>query len=221
MELAEYKNNMGAFTCLRSTGRMASVAQVRHQCAAVPAYCRGFLSLPNPLASVLPGGKKQYKARRVFRHSPELVYSVVADVDRYQEFVPYTTYSKVLSRSGNVSRAELCVGFPPVSEMYVSTVTVVPGKCVQAVSADTSLFKHLRTLWTFHPAPTTTTAVAPGLRHHQHHHHCLVDFVVEYEFTGGLHAALASQFFDEVSKKIVSAFEERCDRLYPSSIGGR
>lgn len=45
---------------------------------------------------------------RKHRYSPELVYGVVSDVDRYQEFVPYTTYSKVLSRRGPVSRAELC-----------------------------------------------------------------------------------------------------------------
>jgi ribosome-associated toxin RatA of RatAB toxin-antitoxin module len=37
---------------------------------------------------------------------------------------------------------------------------------------------------------------------------------VEFEFATGLHAVLAHQFFDDVSKQMVAAFEQRCDSLY-------
>lgn len=79
----------------------------------------------------------------------------------------------------------------------------------QAESRDTSLFRHLRTVWTFTPGPSAAGGQSPM---------CNVDFLVEFEFATGLHAALAHQFFDDVSKRMVSAFEQRCDALYSAPV---
>ena len=127
------------------------------------------------------------------------------------------------------------VALPPKPTHAPSSLLHRSAVCFQAVSADTKLFKHLRTVWRFHPSPAPSHAhgkgsqlvqsgVEPGAHntrpsHSQSHPHCLVDFMVEYEFTAGLHAALAQQFFDEVSRKIMAAFEQRCDTLHPV-IGG-
>jgi coenzyme Q-binding protein COQ10 len=57
------------------------------------------------------------------------MYSIVADVDRYREFLPWCLDSRVLSRSSiplqngkTVMRAELQVGFGSFQERYTSLV---------------------------------------------------------------------------------------------------
>lgn len=51
-------------------------------------------------------------------------YTLVADVDNYKEFVPWCVKSKVFERSSIHARADLEVGFPPVSEKYTSVLTL-------------------------------------------------------------------------------------------------
>lgn len=67
----------------------------------------------------------------VLRYTPEQMYNVVARVDQYQHFVPWCKKSRVVKgRNGDI-RAELEIGFPPISERYTSEVTVVPNHKVR------------------------------------------------------------------------------------------
>jgi coenzyme Q-binding protein COQ10 len=57
----------------------------------------------------------------------------VADVDKYKEFVPYCTDSKILSRKNNVMEAELVVGFKLLEERYTSIVTLDKPKSIKVL----------------------------------------------------------------------------------------
>jgi len=134
--------------------------------------------------------------------------------------------------------AELMVGFLSFKESYVSRVTCVPFKSVQVISkqippnlracfddvpvfvqavasSSTPLFKALSTTWTFQsigPKYSSTTSTAghtsdsPGPT--------LVSFDLTYEFANPLHAGVSSAFFGQVSKLMITAFEDRCQRIY-------
>lgn len=54
----------------------------------------------------------------------EQLYDVVANVDDYKNFVPWCRKSEVFEKSDSHSRANLEVGFPPVSEKYTSVLTL-------------------------------------------------------------------------------------------------
>ncbi|XP_031557919.1 coenzyme Q-binding protein COQ10 homolog B, mitochondrial-like [Actinia tenebrosa] len=147
--------------------------------------------------------KKKYSERRIIGYSMEDIYAVVADVDDYKNFVPWCRNSSTYNRKPGHFKARICVGFPPLlSETYTSVVSVVPPNMVQSECSDGEMFNYMKTIWKF----------SPGL--HGNQNTCTLDFDVEFEFKSALHSQLSTLFFDEVVKKMVRAFEKRCQYLY-------
>ena len=73
---------------------------------------------------------------------------MVADVERYAEFLPFCSASRICARHGPASfDATLALGFLAFSETYTSRVTLEPPRGVTAVATDTNLFSHLSTRW--------------------------------------------------------------------------
>ncbi|MCJ8739108.1 hypothetical protein PDJAM_G00043470 [Pangasius djambal] len=159
---------------------------------------RNFINLAAPIVA----RRMEYSENRTIGYSVEQMYSIVANVDQYHQFVPWCKRSKVIKRRKGDVRAQLEIGFPPVLEHYVSEVTVIPNHQVRAVCTDGSLFSHLETLWRFTPAS--------GNRGDS----CNVEFYVSFEFKSLLHSQLATVFFDEVVKQMVNAFEIQAAKLY-------
>ncbi|KHJ43872.1 polyketide cyclase/dehydrase [Trichuris suis] len=145
-----------------------------------------------------------------FNYPIEKMFGIAADVNRYKEFVPWCIGSKIVRKvDERCSEVQLTVGFPPVVESYVST----------SVSSDTRLFKQLISIWQFYvvdsdPANTCHLSFSVGYKL------SAPFFTVMYEFQSPLHAAIASLFFDEVTKKMIVAFTERARTLYgpPSAV---
>lgn len=146
---------------------------------------RQFIALPTlpDLPNLLKPGSssREYKDRIVVKYSQQEFYELVADVDQYQQFLPWCTHSKMSApppssssvRSGQeaigsrlrlqsngstttpgpvtVRHGELGIGFNSFQERYVSTVTCQEPWAVRAVSYDSKLFKELSTTWRFTP----------------------------------------------------------------------
>ncbi|XP_007424976.1 coenzyme Q-binding protein COQ10 homolog B, mitochondrial-like [Python bivittatus] len=159
---------------------------------------RPFLSLAAPL---LGAKRMEYTEIRQLPYSVDQMYDIVADVGSYQLFVPWCSCSRIISHHKEVSQAELEVGFPPVVERYVSEISSVPHCQIRAVSNDGRLFQHLETLWQFKPGHAGLDS-------------CTLKFYVSFEFKSILHSQLANIFFNEVVKQMVSAFEQRAEKLY-------
>ena len=70
----------------------------------------------------------------------EQMYAVVAEVDKYTEFVPWCKESIVSSKHGNHYKCKLTVGFPPVVEKYTSIVTVSKPHLVRVSKENYCLF---------------------------------------------------------------------------------
>ncbi|KAG0086109.1 Coenzyme Q-binding protein coq10a, mitochondrial [Podila epicladia] len=146
----------------------------------------GMPSLPklpnilNPLANFKT--TKRYKDRKLLKYSQQEFYDLVANVDDYQNFLPWCTYSKMSeplpspSASGSkpsskdgsegeiaVRHGELGIGFNSFQERYVSKVTCQAPWTVTAVSYDSKLFKELSTTWKFTPNIPKSTTLEAGL----------------------------------------------------------
>ncbi|ELU18046.1 hypothetical protein CAPTEDRAFT_154843 [Capitella teleta] len=200
---------------------------------------RSFFKLPNPLQG--SSKRLEYSERRILGYSMEQMYSIVAAVEDYSEFVPWCSGSRVHSQRPGQFKCHMTIGFPPIQESYTSHVTVVKSQLVRSESIETRLFSQLITTWAFSPGlegrDNTCTLdftaeckegqmfnyllnnwqFAPGLP--GVHHSCTLDFQVAFEFRNRLHSHLARAFFDQVVKTMVNAFLKRAQELYgPQSI---
>jgi len=140
-------------------------------------------------------GRKHFE-RKLIKQPAAILYNVVSDVRRYNEFVPWCKRSQVLQTASNGMTAELEVGFNIFTEHYISNVTVDEPNQVNAVSTDTILFEYLKTEWKFTPAsdPSSTW----------------VTFQVDFQFKSSLYNEVAKLFMTEVVGQMVQAFENRC-----------
>lgn len=138
----------------------------------------------------------------ICRFSKEEMFTVVADVRHYKQFLPFCTKSAILSRKSKEVLANLEIGFPPIVENYTSTVTIERPHLVQAICTDARLFKYLETSWQF----------SPGL--YSNPKSCITDFYIRFEFKSALYSRLASIVFDRLVHQMEKAFLEEAKRRY-------
>ena len=136
--------------------------------------------------------------KRQLPYTPEQVYAVVADVDRYPEFLPWCKAARVTRRDGDTFEADLVIAFKMFRERFTSKVRLTPksGVDVQYVEGP---FKYLNNHWRFEPAPGGGS---------------VVDFYVDFEFRSKMLQALIGVLFNEAVRRMVGAFEGRAHQLY-------
>lgn len=147
---------------------------------------------------------RKHHEKRVVPFNQHELYSVVANVNEYEQFVPWCTRSAVTQHINDQQLiAELAVGFRFLSETYSSVITLDPYSSVSADVPNSSLFEYLVTDWAFERAtnPNCTN----------------LSFSVEFAFRNPLYQRVTDLFFDEVVKQMVGAFESRCHIKFPTS----
>ena len=140
--------------------------------------------------------------KRVLPYAPEQLYGLVADVERYPEFLPWCRAARVTRREENVVYADLIIEFKVFRERFTSKVTLDPPAAI-GVQYVKGPMRHLNNQWRFEPHPEG----------------CLIDFYVEFEFRSALLQRVIGVLFNEAVRRMVSAFEARARALYgaPSS----
>ena len=137
--------------------------------------------------------------QRLLPYRPEQLFDLVADIERYPEFLPWCLGARITRRDGQIIHADLIIGFRMIRERFKSRVTLDgPSHRIDVAYLD-GPFKYLRNHWIFEPAPDGATRL---------------DFFVDFEFRSALLSKLIGVLFHEAVRRMVAAFEGRARQLY-------
>ena len=64
------------------------------------------------------------------------MYDIVADVEKYNEFVPWCKKSTIFNKKPGGFMCKLEIGFPPLTERYTSCVTLAKPNLVRVSMQD-------------------------------------------------------------------------------------
>ncbi len=140
--------------------------------------------------------------KRNLPYTPEQLYTLVADVARYPEFLPWCIASRITKKEGDtVFYADLVIGYKMVREKFGSRVTLTEPDMVH-VEYLSGPMKYLSNYWKFIREEDGS---------------CTIDFFVDFEFKNKILQNLIGVFFNEVVQRMVGAFEARAKELYGDS----
>ena len=142
------------------------------------------------------------EVRRV-RHRADEMFDLVADVERYHEFVPLCVRHAILSRETRAETellmTDMTVACGIYRESFTSRVTLDrTNGCILVESTDGPL-RRLQTRWTFQSRSDDS---------------CDVGFYLHYELASRALALLMGAVFDAAFGRFVRAFERRADIVY-------
>src|ERR1700749_4667638 len=98
----------------------------------------------------------QFSSKRRVRHSAPKMFDLVADVERYPEFVPLCKSLKIRQRTPNpdgteIVIADMTVSFKLVREAFTSRVTLDRANLKILVEYLQGPFSKMENRWTFEP----------------------------------------------------------------------
>jgi coenzyme Q-binding protein COQ10 len=145
----------------------------------------------------------QLSTTRRVRHAAADMFDLVADVERYPEFVPLCRSLAVRSRTReggkHVIVADMTVAYKFVHETFTSRVTLDRPNLEILVEYLEGPFRRLNNRWKFRPAGERASDV---------------DFFIAYEFRSRTLGTLMGSVFDAAFRRFAAAFERRADLVY-------
>src|ERR1700723_1224068 len=151
----------------------------------------------------------QISSKRRVPHSPPQMFDLVADVERYPEFVPLCRSLKIRQRTPKpdgtqIVIADMTVSFKLVREAFTSRVTLDRPNLKILVEYLQGPFSNLENRWSFEAKSDSE---------------CDVGFFLNYEFKSRMLALLMGTMFDAAFQRFAAAFEKRADVVSGKEIG--
>jgi coenzyme Q-binding protein COQ10 len=146
----------------------------------------------------------RFETRKYVHHRKEQMFALVADVERYPEFLPMCKALTVRSRRERDGRsflvADMTVGYKLVRETFTTQVYLRPEENWIDVQYVDGPFRHLENRWLFLPVEDDKA--------------CQVEFFIDYEFRNLMLGMMLRTMFDTAFHRFTDAFEQRADEIY-------
>jgi coenzyme Q-binding protein COQ10 len=135
------------------------------------------------------------------------MFDLVADVDKYPQFVPLCQSLRVRRRTPGegdteVLVADMTVAYKFVRETFTSRVTLNKPELTIVVAYIDGPFSKMENRWTFKPTGEKS---------------CEVEFAIDYEFRSRTLGMLMGAMFETAFRRFSAAFEARADKVYGQS----
>jgi len=176
---------------------------------------------------------RSFASRKIVRDvTPSQLFEIVADVNKYHEFLPFCRRSKVTNEiDKDRFEAELEIGFKVFNERYTSRVTLERPRKVTAEDKSNerdgggALFEKMKTVWRFREleedeedededdSDKENEKEKKNTTTRKRNVSTVVDFEIAFKVKSSAHAAALSVFFEDVANTQIQAFEKRCRSL--------
>ena len=144
----------------------------------------------------------KHQETKFLPYSTDQLYDMVADIERYPEFIPWCQALRVRQRKvvegQEIVDADMVVSFKVFRERFGSRVTLSPNEKNIEVEYLDGPFKYLKNTWGFEPVEKGSN----------------VHFFVDFEFKNVILQSTVGLVFGEAMQRIVGAFEHRAKELY-------
>ncbi len=146
----------------------------------------------------------RFSTKRRVPHSALDMFDLVADVEKYPEFVPMCSDMRVrrVTDKGEgitVMVAAMTIAYKLIRQTFTSRATLDRPNLKILVEYLDGPFQRMQNRWTFHAVGDKS---------------CDVEFFIDYEFRSRTFAALMGAVFDTVFRRMAVAFERRADQVY-------
>ena len=145
-----------------------------------------------------------HSEQRQLPYTPQQLYGLVADIEKYPAFLPWCIGCRIRERKENVLIADMVIGFKMFREKFTSRVTLTPPNDSTSegridVAYIDGPMRHMQNRWEFLANPDGTTTI---------------DFYVDFEFRSKILQSLIGALFHEAVRRMVAAFDSRAQALY-------
>lgn len=143
---------------------------------------------------------------RVLPFAADKLFEMVADVEKYPDYIPWITSMRVSNRaalSEGVTRfdAEAGVGFKFLSERFSTRVTRDANARTISIALVRGPFKRLNCQWKFEDAEKG----------------CRASLQMDFEFKNPFLTGFLKANFDKAVSRLMACFEGRAESLYPKT----
>ncbi len=144
-----------------------------------------------------------YAKRQHLPYAAPQLFDLVADVERYPDFMPWVIEARIRRRGDRTLAVEMAVAVGPLRKRFSTIATLDRPHRIDIASHD-SMFDRFEQRWTFAPAAERGTNV---------------EYHVVFEFRSRVLQTLMGASFSDQAIATMSAFKRRAHRLYggPSS----
>jgi coenzyme Q-binding protein COQ10 len=149
-----------------------------------------------------------FQSSRTVAFAPGDMFDLVADVERYPEFLPLCEALRIrrrgpLDNGREVLLADMTVGYKAIRETFTSRVTLDRSNLMILVEYVDGPFSHMENRWAFKPHGNGTT----------------IEFYIDYQFKSKMLGVLMGAMFETAFKRFSDAFVERAEKIFTRHMG--
>lgn len=146
----------------------------------------------------------RFETTRRVAFTAEEMFAVVADVERYPQFLPMCEGLRVRSRQEEAGVttlvATMSIGYKAIRENFTTRAVLQPNAAPMRIDVSylDGPFHHLDNRWRFVPRETGSD----------------IHFWIDYEFRSAMLGLVMGAVFDKAFRKFAEAFEDRARAVY-------
>jgi ribosome-associated toxin RatA of RatAB toxin-antitoxin module len=134
------------------------------------------------------------------KFSAQQMFDLVNDIERYPQFLPWCSGSRIIKRADNIIEAELSISKGGFQKNFSTRNTLEYGSKMTVELLD-GPFSHLTGEWNFSPLRDDASKITLDL---------------EFELSGKLASLAFGAVFNQICNTMVSSFTQRAKDVYVS-----